>query len=42
MPKYLTKYGFHELFLYITRTHVVFKGRRCISCRQWSDQNWNR
>jgi len=25
MPKYLTKYGFHELFLYITRTHVVFR-----------------
>jgi hypothetical protein len=25
MPKYLTNYGFHELFLYITRTHVVFR-----------------
>ena len=25
MPKYLTKYGFHELFLYITPMHVVFR-----------------
>jgi hypothetical protein len=25
MPKYLTKYGVHELFLYITRTHVIFR-----------------
>ena len=25
MPKYLTKYGFHELSLYIIRMHVVFR-----------------
>ena len=25
MLKYLTNYDFHELYFYITRTHVVFR-----------------